>query len=128
MTKNGTKNRFMKFTPTKLAAIAWALGITVFSLLPAQAALSTGSWDKLEHGASYAILALLARTAWPPQQTRTIALICILFGSAIEAGQFFSPGRHADLWDILANGIGTGLGLFFHWIWHQRLHSRPVDR
>ncbi len=99
---------------------SWALGIAILSLLPAKAAISTGGYDKLEHGAAFAILAGLMRLTWPKPSVFMTFLACTLYGGLIEVGQAFSPGRHPDLWDLFADAVGATLGLMLINYWVSR--------
>lgn len=100
-----------------IATLLWATGIAVFSLLPAQAAVSTGTWDKLEHSLAYAILTFLARSAGPTRPAILIGALCVLYGGMIEGAQFLSPGRHPDFFDGIANALGVLLGLVLYQVW-----------
>ena len=111
----------MPWVPAILS-LFWGLGIAILSLLPAKVAVSTGGYDKLEHGAAFVVLALLLRLSWPKPHGFVIFLACVLYGGLIEVGQAFSPGRHPDLWDLLADAIGATLGLMLisYCAWQRR--------
>lgn len=69
-------------------------------------------WDKLNHFAAFASLALAAwlgfRTA---RQHQWISLLCLLiYGGAIEIVQLYVPGRSSEWFDLLADAIGISLG------------------
>ncbi|MEQ8507435.1 MAG: VanZ family protein [Rhodospirillaceae bacterium] len=105
---------------TGILCASWALGIAILSLLPAETAISTGGYDKLEHGTAFAVLAILMRLTWPKPHVFLIFLVCTLYGALIEAGQAFSPGRHPDLWDLFADALGATLGLILIRYWPTR--------
>ncbi len=93
-------------------ALAWAVLITLVSVLPSEQAISTGLGDKWEHLAGYALLACLIKIA--RQDTLSawkIAAAVILFGAMLEIVQSFVPGRHAELLDVLADMLGAALGI-----------------
>jgi len=85
--------------------------IALFSLLPAEAAVSSGFGDKLEHFGAFALLSVLARLGWPGRDWRQVAGILVAFGAMIELTQSVSPGRHPDVYDWLADAIGVAVGL-----------------
>lgn len=99
---------------------ALAGSIAFFSLLPAGVAVSTGWSDKVEHALAYAILAVCTRLGWRDWSALRVFGFCTVYGALIELGQLFSPGRHADGWDLLADAIGAGFGLAGLLIWERR--------
>jgi len=74
--------------------------------------------DKLLHLTAYAIMAALACRAFAtlPRMRRTGILFlagflfALLFGLSDEWHQSFVPGRTADCWDLVADGLGGLLG------------------
>ena len=74
--------------------------------------------DKLLHLAAYAVMGALACRAFAtlPRMPRpgTLflagALFALLFGLSDEWHQSFVPGRMADGWDLVADGLGGLLG------------------
>jgi len=99
-----------------LAAL-WAGSIAVLSLLPADNAITSGIWDKIEHSAAFAVLALLVIVAWPRGGSVPILLGVTMYGGLIEFAQFLSPGRFPDLWDGVANFIGAVISLLLVHLW-----------
>ena len=91
------------------AAYAWLL--TAVSLTP-----STGGglplWDKSMHATFYIIFVLLgSQLVRTPRQFYLVALAIFAYSGLMEIGQYFVPGRSMSALDLLANGIGVGLGL-----------------
>ncbi len=39
-------------------------------------------------------------------------LIAFAYGGTDELHQYFVPGRQCSLWDLLADGLGAGLGVY----------------
>lgn len=111
-----------------IAAALWAIGIAIFSLLPAQAAVSTGTWDKLEHSLAYAVLTILVRGACPKRPQILVGTLCALYGGVIEGAQYLSPGRHPDFFDGIANGLGVLLGLALYQAWLKLRHKLQPER
>jgi len=86
--------------------------------------------DKLMHGSAYAILGLLAWTAFKHHLSHVILLafasiaFASLYGVSDEFHQSFVPGRDADVWDWLADTLGASLmvvGLY-------RMRTKNVPR
>jgi VanZ family protein len=74
-------------------------------------------YDKVIHALVYAVLGGLCfaavRQTWTLTKGRMVAaatLCAVLYGLADEFHQLFVPGRSADLYDALADGIGGLLG------------------
>lgn len=104
--------------------LPWARRASVGLFLPALAIVAWGElsphppslpgpwqWDKFDHVTAYFGLGLLATLGWG----RNLFLIWIwsvlvLIGASLEIIQIF-VGRDAEWGDVLANAIGTALGL-----------------
>ncbi len=74
--------------------------------------------DKLLHGLAYAVFAVLAWRAargWFPGAMPGAALTCLALvaahGAAVELCQRAVPGRHASVWDFVADVVGGGLAM-----------------
>lgn len=80
--------------------------------------------DKIEHFAAFAVLAILARWAWPDVRAWGIAIALLLYGAVIEVAQasplLMRSGSVADLAADFA-GILGGFGALALW---ARLASR----
>ena len=73
--------------------------------------------DKAEHGAAYAVLAMLLARALLPvralasrpiaERWSLIILACTLYGVFDELHQAFVPGRFPDAWDVAADAGGA---------------------
>ncbi|TDX28703.1 VanZ family protein [Modicisalibacter xianhensis] len=93
-----------------MVVIAAALAIAVGSLTPGDEMPQNLPWDKFNHFAGYAVLALLTGLAgwrglfgWG---------VVSAYGVAIEFAQIVVPGRlGADPADMLANALGAALGM-----------------
>lgn len=108
--------------PLLFLGIAYTLIITIALLIPARdiprATFIPG--DKVVHAAihiilvfvwlTYALQRKLLVSSWPPYAA--IVLFCLAYGIIIELFQeWITHSRNADFYDVLANGIGTLLGL-----------------
>jgi VanZ family protein len=102
--------------PLRLAALlAWAASIALLSLA-ANVNVPSGvlGWDKFNHFAAYALLALLLiRTLQvrrhPSARLLIVSwLICIGYGLLLEGLQWFmEAGRRGEAGDLLANALGA---------------------
>ena len=70
-------------------------------------------FDKMVHVLEYGILASLIYIALKSTDSIRYKIIPLafvlasLYGISDEVHQYFVPGRHADIFDIMANGIGA---------------------
>jgi len=95
-----------------IAALALTLALAVSPFYPGLAVIHY--WDKLNHVAAFATLAMLARFAWSRVSVAALALALLGLGVFIEALQLIPAlGRSARLGDIVADAIGIAAGLFF---------------
>lgn len=98
--------------PLRLAPVWVACGYAgvvaavVLSLWPGGAPLPLHLWDKIQHGAGYALLTLWFVGLYPRDRYLRIGLACFLLGAAIEAVQGLTPTRSMDARDLLANSVG----------------------
>ena len=86
--------------------------------------------DKIIHAIEYAILAVLCYRAylWTFDERLTafapiLAIAtAVLFGVTDEIHQAFVPFRHADVWDLVADAVGSFLGVAA-WKWHREIST-----
>lgn len=117
--------------PLRLAPVWAAVGYVgvalalALSLWPGGAPLPVHLWDKIQHGAGYALLTLWFTGLYPRDRYLRIGLACFLLGAAIEALQGFTETRSMDARDLVANsvGISTALALAYFAFggWAQRV-------
>nr|WP_290442902.1 VanZ family protein [Halomonas sp. OfavH-34-E] len=73
-------------------------------------------WDKANHLIAYAGLATLLALA--SGRSGLSMGLAVTYGVAIEFAQIPVPGRlGGDVWDIVANTLGAGLGVGAVWLW-----------
>ena len=90
----------------------WRLGFVAYfillswQLLTPVTIITAGSWDKLYHMVSFAVLAGLAILAWRNFSTITIAITLICYAALTEILQHFIPGRSFSVLDWLADDLG----------------------
>ncbi|MDH4393480.1 MAG: VanZ family protein [Aquabacterium sp.] len=99
------------------AALCWraVLGlllavVTWLALTPAPPSQAGLLWDKLNHCAAFASLAV-AGTLGFQRRWWAVALGLLAYGGPIEVLQAFTPTRVGEWADLLADGIGIALGL-----------------
>jgi VanZ family protein len=112
----GRKTRF-------IPALAWAATISIASLVPKGTLPEVGcaNADKMAHFAFYAGLAFLSlwalgKKAFDNRRKKNFIKIFLsvsLYGLALEIAQYnFTTTRSFDLFDIVANVLGTLTGVF----------------
>ena len=94
------------------AFLAALLAVTAVSLTPQPDLPEIELWDKWQHVAAYAVLALLAASVFEGQHARwTIVVGLVLWGGVLELGQLLVPDRSSDWLDAGANVAGVLLGV-----------------
>ena len=68
-------------------------------------------WDKAQHTLAFMLLAILGLISYP-YCIKRLYFGLVLLGGLIEAGQWLTGWRHAELYDWLSDLIGLGLGYF----------------
>ena len=107
-----------------IGAILWAILILVLTLSPGSSMpdLDIFSYDKLGHAFIFFVFAFLLISGIYEQlevrKRKAVyigAIIAALYGFLIEVLQHFIPQRSMEIYDALANIIGSffGLGLFY---------------
>lgn len=100
----------------RLTALAiWAFALAFFSLTPdIKTPSGPLSWDKFNHFAAYAVLALLLIRTLTVKCNVSIRLLgaswlaCAVYGLLLEGLQWvMEAGRQWEVADLLANGLGA---------------------
>ncbi|MBB5188385.1 VanZ family protein [Zhongshania antarctica] len=100
-----------------LLFLAYALVITVMSLLPAQQSPALGVWDKFQHFGAYLLFMMLAYPLASNHRWRIASSIGIIaYSIAVEYAQQLSPGRHTSYEDAFANSLGVISGYLLTWL------------
>jgi VanZ family protein len=121
-------------TPSNPRMRAWrwlllvlAAAIAALALMPVPPEQAGLGWDKLNHLAAFASLALCAVFGWRSSRAARLAVLVglLAFGGAIELLQLHVPNRAGEWRDLLADGIGIGLGALFTLWWLRRRTPSP---
>lgn len=84
--------------------------------------------DKLQHAVAYAALFMLGRQAGY-RSTRALIVGLLALGAAIEVAQGFTATRSAEWLDLVADGVGIGVGwLAAAWAHRQRARSTALEQ
>jgi VanZ family protein len=108
---------------TFIPALIWGAIILVLSLTPASnlpiSIKDLLSFDKVAHAGAYFVLTGLLLWGFYRQGRLTrrrgwlVVLLSSLYGILMEIAQYaFFPDRYFELFDIIANIIGSVMGLF----------------
>ncbi|MEO8306852.1 MAG: VanZ family protein [Pseudomonadota bacterium] len=93
-------------------ALFIAAFITVTCLMPARDMPDIGTWDKLIHASSYVALAFCLGGSIQRRHFLWLVVALTAFGGLIELAQeAMQMGRHAEWADLLADFIGTVVGV-----------------
>jgi VanZ family protein len=95
-------------------AIYW-ISIFTGTHLPEGLDFSPKIHDKSKHFAAFFGLAMLlcyvTNSSNYFKRFGTIALVCLIYAAVDEISQGMVPGRVADFYDFIADGIGVGLAI-----------------
>jgi len=94
--------------------LAWSLLATVVFLTltprPPKVSMVLLSWDKAQHFLAYMVLTWLFAMAWEGRRLIAWMAFLLCVGVTLEWLQGAMGIRVMELWDMLANSIGVGLG------------------
>jgi VanZ family protein len=66
--------------------------------------------DKVWHGLAFSALMVWFAGVYPPRQFGRLFLLLLCYGILIETLQAFTPNRHVEAADVLANVTGAAAG------------------
>jgi VanZ family protein len=100
---------------------AYLSTLLVLSLMPTGQLpnLVFSIWDKAQHALGFALLAVLAMRAYPGWALLNMATALLVFGGLVELAQAATGWRLGEWADLLADGLGIGVGLLA-WRWTHR--------
>ena len=96
--------------------IVYVLVITYYSLTPEESIFSDYQWDKAIHFFTYVILVILIKNVHVRLSYLSSLLICCNYSFIIECFQYYIPNRQLEVLDMLANLLGTLLGLIIYYL------------
>ncbi len=96
--------------------VIYVLIITYYSLTPIENIISDNLWDKASHFFTYLILVILIKNVHIRLSYLTCILICCNYSVITECIQYYIPDRQLDVFDMLANLLGTLLGVIINYL------------
>lgn len=104
--------------------VFYVLIITYYSLTPEENIISGNLWDKGLHFFVYVFLFILIKYVHIRLSYLTCLLICCNYSFIIECIQYFMPDRQFDILDMLANLLGTVLGVIIYYVVIERFFNK----
>ncbi len=102
----------------------YVLIITYFSLTPIEHKISESIWDKAAHFIAYLFLVMIVKKVHIKFNYLTCIIICCSYSFIIECIQYFIPNRMFDILDMLANVLGTLLGVILYYLIIEKCFSK----
>ena len=92
-------------------------------------------WDKLQHLLAYGAFGFAVGLWMSPAFWKTRPVLALLvttvigsaYGAIDEIHQYFVPGRHSNVWDWVANTLGSLLGALAIMIIMRKMWRRKKD-
>ena len=118
---SGTKQRMSAWVPV----VVYCVLLFIQSSFPSPSQLSPfPGADKFQHFGAYALLGMLCMRAFRVSPIRvslhTILFysifLTVLYGISDEIHQLFVAARHADVIDVLADGVGGVSGVYLYFL------------
>lgn len=94
-------------------ALGWLLlaAILVLALKPLPGDKIVEIWsDKVWHALAFLTLMVWFAGVYPRSRWRYVFLALLCYGLLIEGLQSFTPNRHVEFADVVANNVGAALG------------------
>ncbi len=110
----------------RTATLIWLVVMAWLAFRPV-IGIETGlPWDKANHAAAFVVLTALTGRGWPALSRAWLAAIMLAAGVGIELVQGLPGiGRDADVWDVVADGVGIVVGLaLLGWMARRRFRFR----
>ncbi|GMR18265.1 MAG: hypothetical protein BMS9Abin33_0671 [Gammaproteobacteria bacterium] len=107
-------------------SVAWILitSIIVLSLIPSLPDSGFNHGDKIGHITAYALATWWLVQLYPSSRYLLITLALVSLGILLEVAQGFSPYRHFDVYDALANTTGVAAG----WLVNKTVLGATVQK
>jgi VanZ family protein len=119
--------------PKVWSVLGWllVLGVIVGSLMPGRAMPDVSLNDKLQHASVYLLLMLWFAGFYARRFYLAIAIVLCALGIGLDLLQGLTATRSFELYDIMADlvgiGIGFGLAVAFLGGWCQRVEQRLLS-
>lgn len=95
----------------RAAFIGCTIALATLAWLPAQAMTRTSLGGHAEHFIAYLGTAIMAGLAFQKSPRPAVqCVLLILYAAILEAGQLYSPGRHASFRDLAFSSAGVVVG------------------
>lgn len=109
----------------RAAFIVCLIVAAILALLPADLMRRTALGGHAEHVVAYLGTAVLMGLAFPRRGLRLIVqcVLLTMYASVLEAGQLYSPGRHASLRDLAFSVEGIVIGGLLLEMFSRRISS-----
>lgn len=98
--------------------------ITYFSLTPIEHKIVESIWDKAAHLIAYMLLVIIIKVVHIRFNYLSCVVICCSYSFIIECIQYFIPNRQFDILDMLANILGTLLGVIIYYLIIEKCFSK----
>jgi VanZ family protein len=108
----------------RVAFIGCIIGLMTLAWLPEKAMTRTILGGHAEHFIAYLGTATIMGLTFP--KNPRLAVLCallIMYAAVLEAGQLYSPGRHASFQDLAFSSAGVVTGGLFLWMARTRMLS-----
>jgi VanZ family protein len=105
----------------RIASIGCLIALATLAWLPAEALTRTRLGGHAEHFIAYLGTAMVMGLAF--QRSPRLAVQCallIIYAAILEAGQLFSPGRHASFLDLAFSSGGVVVAGLILWMARSR--------
>jgi VanZ family protein len=119
--------------PKVWSVLGWllVLGVIVGSLMPGRAMPDVSLNDKLQHASVYLLLMVWFAGFYARRFYLAIAIVLCALGIGLDLLQGLTATRSFELYDIMADlvgiGIGFGLAVAFLGGWCQRVEQRLLS-
>ena len=100
--------------------VLYVVNMTYFSLTPIEHKISENIWDKAAHFIAYLLLIIIIKIVHKRFSYLTSVILCCSYSFVIECIQHFIPNRMFDILDILANVLGTALGVIIYYLINEK--------
>ena len=98
----------------RAAFIGCIIALAIFAWLPATIMMRTMLGGHSEHFVAYLGTAVLMGLTFQKSPRLTVqCVLLIVYAAVLEAGQLYSPGRHASFQDLAFSAAGVVIGGLF---------------